>query len=523
MISGAKGMGNDRFSKIITASVNGLDTELVTVETDLTSGLPAFNLVGLPGSAVKESKERVRAAIANSGYEFPLRRITVNLSPADTRKEGSHFDLPIAVGILAGAVKGHISLPEAGRSAFFGELSLDGALSKASFAVAMALGLQENGVTHIFLPAENMQDVEELPGLFFYPAFMLSEVINHLLGGDAIAPVRGGFRNKRPPSEAPGADDFFDVKGQESVKRAFMIAAAGAHDICLVGPPGVGKSMLAKRMPGILPPLTDEESREVTRIHSIAGEQSGTRGLMSERPFRAPHHSATYSAIIGGGFRPRPGELSLAHRGVLFLDELPEFERRTLDMLRQPLEDRYIDLSRVGFKGRYLCDFLLVAAMNPCPCGYLGDPAHECRCTQTQIQRYLSKISGPLLDRIDIHIRMGSVDESELGFDSGSRECLSTAQMRRVALAARERGQKRNPGRAPNARLSTEGAGQVCAMEKDAEKLLKQAYDHFSFSVRVRSKLIRIARTIADMAGEDMIRAEHIAEAIAYRAVGRTE
>ena len=514
-------MGNERFSKIATASVNGLDTEFVTVETDLTTGLPAFSLVGLPGSAVRESKERVRSAIVNSGYEFPLRRITVNLSPADSRKDGSHFDLPIAVGILVGAVKGHIRLPGPGRAAFIGELSLDGALNKVGFAVAMVLGLQENGVRHIFLPSENLKEVQELPGLFFYPAETLAEVVNYLLEDGEIAPVRGGFRRDKDTRKPPDTEDFSEVKGQEAVKRALVIAAAGAHDICLTGPPGVGKSMLAKRLPGILPPLTDKEGSEVTRIHNLAGERSEL-GLMTERPFRAPHHSATHSAIIGGGStRPRPGELSLAHLGVLFLDELPEFERRTLDMLRQPLEDRYIDLSRVGFKGRYPCNFLLVAAMNPCPCGYLGDPSHECRCSQTQIQRYLSKLSGPLLDRIDIHIRMCSVQEAEFVLEAGAPGCMSTAQMRNQVLSARRLGEGRNLENAPNSRLTAEGMIKACIMQKEAEDILRQAYEHYSFSVRVRAKIIKIARTIADLSGERMINAVHMAEAIAYRGVDR--
>ena len=515
-------MGNNRFSKIITASVHGLDTDLVTVETDLTSGLPAFSLVGLPGSAVRESKERVRAAIINSGYEFPLRRITVNLSPADTRKEGSHFDLPIAVGILAGMVKGKILLPENGRSAFIGELSLDGEINRTDFAVAMVLGLQESGVTNIFLPDGNLRDVEELPGLFFYPAGALTEIVNHLLGGGEIPPVRGGIYGGRRPAQEAGEDDFIDVKGQEAVKRALVVSAAGAHDICLTGPPGVGKSMLAKRLPGILPLLTDSESREVTRIHSIAGERIEGRGLMSRRPFRTPHHSATQASITGGGRMPRPGELSLAHRGVLFLDELTEFDRRTLDMLRQPLEDRYIDLSRVGFKGRYPCDFLLVAAMNPCPCGYLGDPAHECRCSQTQIQRYLSKLSGPLLDRIDIHIRMGGVEEAEFAVETAETEgrpCMGTDRMREMVHAAREVQHSRNPARTLNARLSADGIKRVCSMDKGAEEILKRAYEHYGFSVRARSKIIKVARTIADVAGEEGISAAHIAEAVAYRVV----
>jgi len=510
-------MSSDRFSKIITASVNGLDAEVVAVETDITAGLPAYSLVGLPGTAVKESKERVRSAIANSGYEFPLRRITVNLSPADTFKDGSHFDLPIAVGIMACTVKGNINLPEEGKSAFFGELSLDGTLNRTAFAVAMALGLQESGVSHIFLPEGNLNEVSELPGLFFYPAFTLNEIIMHLLGGGGIAPVRGGFREANKTQLGIDRDDFSDVKGQEAVKRALLVACSGAHDVCLTGPPGVGKSMLAKRVSGILPPLEESESREVTRIHSIAGENMLRSGLMYERPFRSPHHSATQASIIGGGLKARPGEISLAHRGVLFLDELPEFERRTLDMLRQPLEDRYIDLSRVGFKGRYPCDFLLIAAMNPCPCGYLGDPEHVCRCNHTQIQRYRSKLSGPLLDRIDIHIRMGAVAEAEFGPDAGARACMSTKEMREAVLTARTVQQERNPKRILNARLSAEGMRKCCLMEKQAEEVLKKAYEHYSFSVRARAKIIKVARTIADLDSAETIRASDIAEAIAYR------
>jgi magnesium chelatase family protein len=542
-------MGNNAMSKIVTASVNGIDTEIVTVETDISVGLPNFSLVGLPGSAVRESKERVRAAIVNSGYEFPLRRITVNLSPADTRKDGSHFDLPIAVGVLAGAARDVRMDAVLEATAFFGELSLDGSVHRTELAAAMTLGLQDGGVRNIFLPEDNLPDVTELPGLIFYPVQKLSEVIEHLLGKQSAHAVKGGPQNMAQNqndaitptnsrsfshsslfTSAAGHDinddllmeDFFDVKGQEAVKRAFLISAAGYHDLVVIGPPGIGKSMMARRLPGILPPLSETESREVTRIHNIAGEKQTGRGLITQRPFRAPHHSSTQNAIVGGGHRPVPGELSLAHRGILFLDELPEFERRTLDMLRQPLEDRYIDLSRVGFKGRYPCDFLLIAAMNPCPCGYFNDPSHICTCTQTQRMRYLAKVSGPLLDRIDIHVRMGAVDEAEfhaIQADSDRRHCMCSDEMRVLIQKAADMQWERSKP-APclyNGRMNAKAIERTSPLNGDAEKLLQQAYTHFALSVRARMKIIRVSRTIADLDGSDAILDTHIAEALAYR------
>ncbi|MDR1797262.1 MAG: YifB family Mg chelatase-like AAA ATPase [Clostridiales Family XIII bacterium] len=522
-------MATGTMSKVITAAVRGLDTEIVTVETDLTVGLPAFSLVGLPGSAVRESKNRVEAAIVNSGYDFPLRRITVNLSPADARKEGSHFDLPIAIGILAAAAQGRVDAAFLGKTAFIGELSLDGAVRRTDLAAAMVLGLMEAGVNQVFLPADNLPDVIELPGMAYFPVTQLWEAVSHLLGEAPMACVRGGVFGggsggggmAAPPQEGD-AGDFYDVKGQEQVKRALLIAVAGRHDIAITGPPGVGKSMLARRVPGIMQPLSEKESREVTRIHNIAGAMGKRRGLLTQRPYRAPHHSATQVAIIGGGAGHRliPGEVSLAHRGVLFLDELPEFERRALDMLRQPLEDRYIDLSRVGAKGRYPCDFLLICAMNPCPCGYYGDPAHTCTCTENARQRYRAKISGPLLDRIDIHVRLGAVEESALAGAQGG--CMGTAAMRALVLKAESAQRARfSQGAADdpvwNARLTNRQVEDFCPMEGGAQSLLKKAYAHFALSMRARGKIVKVARTIADVEGEERIGEAHIAEAIAYR------
>jgi len=519
-------MSAGALSRVQSVAIRGLDTEIVTVETDLTVGLPGFSIVGLPGSAVRESKERVHAAIVNSGYEFPMRRITVNLSPADLRKDGSHLDLPIAVGILMAAARLRIGAAGCSDTAYIGELSLDGALKRSELAVAMALGLQDAGISRIFLPEANLEDVAGLPGLLFFPAETLRDVVSHVVGEYPLEAVRGrDAANSPEDAELPPAEDFSDVKGQEAVKRALLIAVAGRHDILLTGSPGVGKSMLARRVPGILPRLSDAESREVTRIHSIARTTDGRRGLVRERPYRAPHHSATETAIIGGGHRLAPGEVSLAHRGVLFLDELPEFSRHTLEMLRQPLEDRFVDLSRVGLKGRYPCDFLLICAMNPCPCGYFGDPAHVCTCTETARQRYRAKISGPFADRIDIHVRMGAVSTEGLAQHeddsdgSSSAACMGTEEMRRIVGKARAaQAGRTEPGFCWNGRLDGARSLEICRPAPEALRLLDAAYTRYSFSVRARMKTLRVARTIADIEGSERILESHMAEAIAYRA-----
>jgi magnesium chelatase family protein len=530
-------------AQVLTATLTGPDIELIRVETDILQGLPQLAIVGLPDMTVRESKDRVRSALAGAGHDFPLRRITVNLSPADTRKEGSHFDLPIAVGILLAS--GQIDPAQAAGSAFFGELSLSGRLCRAEYGVALALGLKEKGVKSMFVPEGNIAEFRNIDGVSFYAAGALSDVIAHLSGGRAIVPVvfdapqaddAGGGR---PPGAASDYGDYADVKGQERAKRALQICAAGRHDIAMYGPPGSGKSMLASRLPSILPPLSREEVLEVARIYNIAGRDPYAGRRVCGRPFRSPHHSITATALVGGGYRPRPGELSLAHRGVLFLDELPEFNRRALEMLRQPLEDRYIDLSRIGHRSRYPCEFILVAAMNPCPCGYYGDPVRQCTCTEQQRRRYASRVSGPLLDRIDLHVHVGRVQYAELAGDAagqgaageggtgggqaGASRGISSAALyegveRAVAAQrARNTAHAREGGYTCNGDLEADETERLCALTPESERIMKTAYGAYGFSARQGRKMQRVARTIADIEGSGDILPGHITEAISYR------
>jgi magnesium chelatase family protein len=522
-------------SKVLTASICGLDVELVSVETDISQGLPGLALVGLPNPTVRESKERVRSAILNSGLRFPMRRITVNLSPADTRKEGSHFDLPLAVGIVAASEKLDAQLLSF--SAFIGELSLDGTLRKTEMVAALMLGFSAQGIGKVFLPDENLPDALNIDGLECYPARRLEDVIAHLSGEWHIEPVRTEGQRRAVPPSAFRADcgDFSEVKGQERAKRALQICAAGGHGLAMCGPPGAGKSMLATRLPTILPALQKDEMLEVTKLYSIAGEASRECKPAEERPFRAPHHSISAAGMVGGGRRPKPGELTLAHRGVLFLDELPEFDRRTLDMLRQPLEDEYIDLSRVGYRSRYPCSFILIVAMNPCPCGYRGDPSHVCTCGELQRRRYLSKVSGPLLDRIDIHVQVSGVEYAVLSGNGGASSAILKEGVMKAAemqLRRREeeacslscgdgtRGASENRGSdlyRRNARLSPDRIERECRIDAEAERLLRKAYAVYGFSARQGMKMLRVARTIADLEGSEHIAADHISEAISYR------
>lgn len=501
-----------------TGTVMGIGAVGVSVEVSVTGGGLGLFLVGLPDNAVRESEQRIRSAFENGGFRMTARKCVVNLAPADLRKEGSGFDLPIAVAILAATEQ--VAAARLADSAFVGELSLDGGVRGVRGVLPITASAREQGLRRIYVPRENAAEAAVVEGIDVLAVDSLQQVASSLNGTEEITPEpRHAYVAEE---DTPYGEDFADVKGQIFAKRALEIAAAGGHNVIMIGPPGSGKTMLARRMPSILPPMTAAEALETTKIHSVAGKLGASRGLMTRRPFRAPHHLASPVALIGGGQNPQPGEVSLAHNGVLFLDELPEFGHNVLEVLRQPLEDKHITISRARYAVDYPSNFTLVASMNPCPCGFYNHPTKECTCTPSAVRRYMGRISGPLLDRIDLHVEVTPVSREEM---SGTEAAESSASIRRRVIAAREVQSARfaSTGIHTNTMMTSAMLRRFCPLTAEARALLDRAMDRLRLSARAYDRIIKVSRTIADLEGEEQIRPQHVSEAITYRSLDREE